>query len=174
VPGTGKTLYSRPIVLCATPKVRAISIKLSPASRRFNASCHWCGVNLGGHHMDEPFGELVGEGQGRKHTNASIPAATPQAALPRSLRNNHRPIMLPMIMLTRRLKIQIVLVLMSGFLEKASDWPPAKRDVWQGREPVGWPKTSLLHAGGSERPEPFVIPTLRMFLSILNFATPRV
>jgi len=33
-------VLSRPIVVCATPKVRAISIKLSPASRRFNASYH--------------------------------------------------------------------------------------------------------------------------------------
>jgi hypothetical protein len=33
--------YRRPIVVCATPKVRAISVRLSPAWRRFNASCRW-------------------------------------------------------------------------------------------------------------------------------------
>jgi hypothetical protein len=60
-----------------------------------------------------PMGSLATEGQGRKHANASAPAATPQAALPRLPCNNHKPIMLPTIMLARRPKIQIAIVLMA-------------------------------------------------------------
>jgi hypothetical protein len=59
------------------------------------------------------MGLLATEGQGRKHANASAPAATPQAALPRLPWNNHKPIMLPTIMLARRPKIQIAIVLMA-------------------------------------------------------------
>jgi hypothetical protein len=60
-----------------------------------------------------PMGLLATEGQGRKHANASAPAATPQAALPRLPCNNHKPIKLPTIMLARRPKIQIAIVLMA-------------------------------------------------------------
>jgi hypothetical protein len=47
-------LDSRAIVVWATPYVRAISDRLSPASRRASASCRWCCVSLGGRPMCTP------------------------------------------------------------------------------------------------------------------------